>query len=149
MTALPGSGAPPPPPGPYAAPYGRPWGYGPPVRRYHPAGWILPIAVLVALVTVGIVAWVVVGGPVRAGGTPIFWPFFPFGIFLLLFVVLFAVRAAMWGRGGPRGYGWGPGRGWGGPGSARQILRMRYARGEITSEQFQQMDRELRESGGF
>lgn len=149
MTALPGSGVPPPRPGPYAGPYGGPGGYGPRYRPHRHYWWILPIGVLIAVFAVVIVAWVVAAGPVRSGGTPIFWPFFPFGIFLLLFVVLFAVRAATWGGGWRGGYGGGPGRGWAGPGSARQILRMRYARGEITSEQFQQMDRELRESGGF
>jgi uncharacterized membrane protein len=63
------------------------------------------------------------------------FPFFPliFGIFVLFWVI----RWALWPWGG--GYGWGY---WGGD-QAHQILGERYARGEITKDQFEQMTRDL------
>lgn len=67
------------------------------------------------------------------------WPWAPFGWFLLIplfFVAFFALRFFLWGR-------WG-GSGWyyqGDP--ALQVLRERFARGEITKEQFEQMRKDL------
>ncbi len=68
------------------------------------------------------------------------WAPFPWMmIFPLIFLVvmpLFLSRAfdwPMWGRRGTRGRGE----------SAREILDRRYARGEITREQYQQMQKDL------
>jgi putative membrane protein len=70
------------------------------------------------------------------------WPWAPFGWFLLIplfFVAFFALRFFLWGW-------WGP---WGGRGSyyrgdsAMQALRERFARGEITKDQFDQMRKDL------
>lgn len=112
-------------------------------HRGHPGAWIL----------VGIVAFVIVvlalfaafsyfsPMPIRSYGY-YWWPVFPFG-FVIFFVVIFLVfgvlRWAFWGWGWRRGY-YGYGRMYGDP---RQILKRRYARGEITEDQFDQMMRDL------
>ncbi|MBI3022688.1 MAG: SHOCT domain-containing protein [Thaumarchaeota archaeon] len=71
------------------------------------------------------------------GFHPVF-PFFGFiwgffGIFILFFILKWLFWP--WGWGYHRGY-------WRGD-SARQILRERYAKGEITKEQFEQAIRDL------
>jgi putative membrane protein len=74
-----------------------------------------------------------------AGG-PFF--FFPFGFFIFILIAFFAFRFLFWGWGGGwrRGYSHG---GWDGWGTPLEILRRRYARGEITKEQFEQMKKDL------
>lgn len=75
-------------------------------------------------------------------GGPFFgWWFFPFGFVFFIFFVFIIFRFAFWGVGG-----WGWGRRYYyryGYGDAREILRQRYAKGEITKEQFDQMMRDL------
>jgi putative membrane protein len=73
-------------------------------------------------------------------GYPVFgwWFFFPFGFFFIFFILFFVGRFIFW----PWGWGWRR-RYWYGYGDAREILRQRYARGEITKEQFDQMTRDL------
>ena len=74
-------------------------------------------------------------------GRPWFgWWFFPFGFFFLFIFLFFFFRVAFWGWGGGwrRRYWYGYGYG-----DAREILRQRYARGEISKEQFDQMRRDL------
>jgi len=68
------------------------------------------------------------------------WWFFPFGI-VFIFVVLFLVsRLVFW----PMGWGWRRRYWYGyGYGDSNEILRQRYARGEITKEQFEQTKRDL------
>jgi putative membrane protein len=69
------------------------------------------------------------------------WPGAPFGWFLfipLFFIVFFALRFHWWGP-------WG-GRGWYHQGgSAMDILRERFARGEVTREQFEQMKKDIQQ----
>lgn len=68
-----------------------------------------------------------------------FWFFFPFG-FLFFFLFIFLILRLVFWR-GYRGWGyWGHRRYWG---DAKEILRQRYARGEITKDQFEQMLRDL------
>jgi len=68
------------------------------------------------------------------------WFFFPFGIFFLFIILLFVSRLIFW----PMGGGWRRRYGYGyGYGDANEILRQRYARGEITKDQFEQMKRDL------
>lgn len=72
------------------------------------------------------------------------WPFFGFGwVFIPLFFILlfFGFRWFFWG-------GWGPG--WYGRycDPAMEALRERYARGEITNEQFHEMARSLHDEPG-
>ena len=66
------------------------------------------------------------------------WFFFPFGIFFLFIVLFFVSRLIFW----PMGWGWRR-RYWYGYGDANEILRQRYARGEITKDQFEQIKRDL------
>ena len=66
------------------------------------------------------------------------WFFFPFGIFFIFIVLFFVSRLVFW----PMGWGWRR-RYWYRYGDANEILRQRYARGEITKEQFDQMKRDL------
>jgi uncharacterized membrane protein len=66
------------------------------------------------------------------------WFFFPFG-FIFFFFIIFAVGRLFfwpWGWGYRRGY-------WYNHDEASEILRQRYARGEITKEQLDQMMRDL------
>lgn len=79
--------------------------------------------------------------------------FFPFGFLIFFFVIFFVVRVLFWGLGRGSGWGWGWGwrggysRGyWGGYGyeDATEILRQRYAKGEISKDQFDQMMRDLK-----
>jgi putative membrane protein len=72
-------------------------------------------------------------------GYPIFgWWFFPFGFIFFFIFIFFILRMVFWGFGG-----WGWRRGYYRYGGAREILRQRYARGEITKDQFDQMMRDL------
>ncbi len=70
---------------------------------------------------------------------PFFGFIFPFG-FLLFFLIFFVFRWLLfpWKRGY---YGH-----WYHGGGAEEILRQRYARGEITKEQFDQMMRDLEQN---
>ncbi|HYY48490.1 MAG TPA: SHOCT domain-containing protein [Thermoplasmata archaeon] len=110
------------------------------MRWMHPRrafGWAFAafLGFIGLLVAVSLVAWAIGGFTGR-------FPFFGFGfgwIFFLLFFLFF------WGF---RWWGWG---GWGWYGrpywryhdDAHEILRARYARGEITKDQFDQMMRDL------
>jgi len=70
------------------------------------------------------------------------WFFWPFG-FLIFFFLIFGVFRWLffpWGR----GYYGGRWQRWGTP---EEILRRRYARGEITKDQFDQMMRDLQQHG--
>jgi putative membrane protein len=70
--------------------------------------------------------------------------FFPFGLFAIVFLFFFLARWLFWGWGWRGGYGRGYYRRqyqyYGGP---AQILKERYARGELTKEQFDQMMRDI------
>jgi putative membrane protein len=82
--------------------------------------------------------------PMTGPGYPDFgwWFFFPFGIFFFLIILFFVSRMIFW----PMGWGYRR-RYWYGYGDANEILRQRYARGEITKEQFDQMKRDLEQHG--
>ena len=66
------------------------------------------------------------------------WFFFPFG-FIFFLIIVFAIGRLLfwpWAGGWRRGY-------WYHHDEAAEILRQRYARGEITKEQFAQMMKDL------
>lgn len=114
-------------------------------RRF--IGW--GIAGLLLLIGVAIVIGVVIRAIAGPGAGFGFYPFFffPFGFFLFFFFIFFVFRAFF------RPWGWGYG-GWGGYGpmygrhhdGAAEILRRRYASGEITKDQFDQMMRDIQQS---
>ena len=70
------------------------------------------------------------------------WPVFPLELalfFVAIFMIFAVLRLAFWGGGwrlGYHGFGWMYS-------DPKQILSLRYARGEITKEQFDQMVRDL------
>jgi putative membrane protein len=127
----------------------------PTLRSYEPysgrprgggGGWrfwpLFPLAFLGAFLLLVVLAWEL-GASGRWGGpAPYFWPIFPLGFFLLFFAFFLTLRFAFWGR------GWGGRAGhWGGPYSAEAVLRHRYARGEISEQEFRERLRVLRSSG--
>jgi len=97
---------------------------------------LVPVLVVAALVATAIGASLYFNaGPVQGYG---WWPWAPFGWFFfipLVFATFFVLRFFLWG--------WWGGRGYYGEDSARQILRERFARGEITKEQLEQMRKDL------
>ena len=112
--------------------------------------WVLvPISVLAAVAALFIgVSLYFHGAPPQPyyGG----WYWFPFGgLFFIpvFFLVIFAFRFFWWGS-----WGWGGGRqrGWYGyqEDQAVETIRQRFARGEITKEQFEQLKEDLKHEGG-
>jgi putative membrane protein len=108
--------------------------------RYRGSPW--PIAAI-ALVVVAILAVGFLGGfvwhPAVGAGS---YPFFPFGFFWIwplfgFFFIFFLARWLFWG------WGWRGGYHYGHHSDAARILEERYARGEITKDQFEQMTKDL------
>jgi putative membrane protein len=114
------------------------------LRRRGLFGWVVASIVLVAVIAF-IVALATHSYPYSPStpyyGYPYFgWFFFPFGFFFIFFIIFAVSRFIFW----PWGWGGGWRRGyWYHYGDAREILRQRYARGEITKEQYDQMMRDL------
>ncbi len=93
------------------------------------------------LLAVVIVLWFAFRGPTPGGAS--YYPYFPFGLgwgwgIFWIFIVFWMVRWFVWPWGGryPRRYGRHGDE-------AYHILRERYAKGEITKEQFEQMAKDL------
>jgi len=116
-------------------------------RTRSPFGW--GVVALVAILAILIVSGLAFGAA-RAASSPAavgypyygFFPFgfvfFPFGFIFFFFIVFFVFRL-FWGWGGWGRYRWyGYYRG-----EPAEIVKERYARGEITKEQFEQMMRDL------
>ncbi|HLM92075.1 MAG TPA: SHOCT domain-containing protein [Thermoplasmata archaeon] len=110
--------------------------------------WILLGGVVITIVL--LVVYLLYLGPFSGtgpGGRP-YYPFFGgfFLIFLLVWVGFFALRMALW-RGYrsryPAGHGQGPGPGGRRRDPAIMVARQRYARGEITREQYDQIVTDL------
>jgi putative membrane protein len=86
-----------------------------------------------------------------AAPVPRYFPFWILGAILIVFIVMFIVRVILWGVFGyppyryyRRYWRYGPVEG---QRSAEQIVDERYARGEITREQYQQMKGDMRRGG--
>ena len=130
-------------------PYYRPQGLGaPPRRRIH---WLPIIIGLIFVVAATVILLVLlypasfgISPPSGAYRFPLFGGFFFF--FFILIVLFFIVRVAFWStrtsRYGQR-YGSNYPPGGYGPNRPAQVARMRYARGEITKEQYDQIMRDL------
>ena len=117
-------------------------------HRGNPFAWAILAVVLVAVIAFFAVL-AIHGYPSMPMGTysgyPFFgwWFLFPFGILFFLVFLFFVSKMIFWGMGG----GWRR-RYWYGYGyrDANEVLRQRYARGEITKEQFDQIKRDLEQS---
>jgi uncharacterized membrane protein len=120
----------------------QPYAQNPPRRPVWP--WILLAGVLVAIVAILIYLFLGFDTGSHPSGRLYYYPFFGgfFLIFLLVWVAFFALRMAVW-RGYRSRYGGGPG--YGGPRRDPAVLaaRQRYARGEITREQYDQIMTDL------
>jgi len=106
-------------------------------RRFF--GWAF--VALTVLIGISIAASLILYAFRGPGSGTGFFPFFPFGfgwVFVFLFFLFF------WGFRWWGGGGWYGRHSWHYPGDgAREILRERYARGEIGKDQFDQMMRDL------
>ncbi len=105
-------------------------------------GWFIGsimLFVVVALVLIGVTG--AYFHPTMMGyyGGGYHFPFFfPFGFVFFFLIAFFVLRMLLWP------WGWGGRREhWHFHSDAEEILRQRYARGEITKEQFEQMARDL------
>jgi putative membrane protein len=103
------------------------------------AWFLIPVVIAILIVT-GIAAAIYFHGPAAGVAYPFYgwWFPFPFFIFIpIIFIAFFAFRWFCWG-------GWGGGWYYGqGYDPALQILKERFARGEITKDQFEQMTKDL------
>jgi putative membrane protein len=107
--------------------------------------WLWAIVVLLGILSLAALFWADVSHysmvPMRSFYYAYFFPLFPFsflGFFLILLLIFAAFGWLFWGWGwwhdGHRGRYWD---------EAHHILRLRYAKGEITKEQYEQMLRDL------
>ena len=111
------------------------------VRGRHAFAWLLVALAAVVLVALAASFFFRPYTPMMTYyGAPFYgWGFFPFGSIFFIIFVFFVFRFVFWGWGG---WGWRRGYGYS-YGDAREILRQRYAKGEITKDQFEQMMRDL------
>jgi len=96
------------------------------------------LAIVIGFATHAFYPYPMTAMPYYYGG---WWFFFPFGFIFFIFFIFLVSRLVFWSWGG-----WGFRRAYwyrNGYGDAREILRQRYARGEITKDQFDQMMRDL------
>ncbi|HYU07339.1 MAG TPA: SHOCT domain-containing protein [Thermoplasmata archaeon] len=107
-----------------------------PYRMWRWAPFVLLAGIFAVAIVVGLISRAVSPG---APG-PVWFPFAGFWVFFVFFALFWAVRWFFW----PWGWGWGYSRRvyWHGD-ESYYILRARFARGEITKEQYDQMMRDL------
>jgi uncharacterized membrane protein len=102
--------------------------------------WLVVGAVAAVVVALFALAWVgIVPTPGDGAPYPPFWLVFPVG-FLLFWLLVVTVARPRWGHGG-----WGGGY-YRSP-DAEELVRIRYARGEISRDQLTAMLRDLRDPG--
>jgi putative membrane protein len=109
-------------------------------RASHALRWVAIVVMILALVLVALSAFFFVARQMSGVYRPFYYPFFfPFGLFFWIFIifsVLWALRLVF----SPWGY---RRRNWRYRDESYHILRERYAKGEITKEQFEQMMQDL------
>ena len=114
-----------------------------PSRRWVFVPLLVAAGLIVTFAGVALYLGVPSAPPTTGATYPWFWWFpFPWFFFIIpvFFLIFFAVRWYFWG-----GWWWGRG-GWyygGADDPALETLRQRYARGEITQQQFEEMRKEL------
>ncbi len=116
-------------------------------RPGRSGGWWILLGVGLAVIAVLVIVFVLLANGVLGGSSPRpFWGFW--GAFLLLFLIVwvgfFVLRVAFWSRRRQYGYGRGPGLH---RDPAVMVARQRYARGEITREQYEQIMTDLGRRG--
>jgi putative membrane protein len=111
-------------------------------RRYPSRAWFLvPIIGVMAVIGIAVAAFFLYR-PATVTAYPFYGWWFPFPWFFIIpaiFLLFFGLRWIFWG-----GWGWGGGwyyRSYNDP--ALEILKERFARGELTKEQFEQMAKDL------
>jgi len=109
----------------------------------HHVGRYIALGFIALLIVIGLAfAFGVIYSPRPFGYYYPMFPIFPFGFFVGLFwifIIVMVVRWLVW-----PGW-WGRRRYWRYGDESYYILRQRYARGEITKEQYDQMMRDLNE----
>ena len=118
-------------------------------RPRHFVAWGIFALIAVIITTIAVSAFFYATRPMPVPGTYYPFYFFPFplffifGFFAFFWIVRWLFFPWRWGYGG-----WGYRRRyWHYGDEAYNILRERYARGEITKEQFEQMARDLQQHG--
>ncbi len=111
-----------------------------PHRYMFAWGIIALIAIVAIFATIGLALYYI---PRPAGSVNPYYGFFPFRLFFgifFIFAIFWFLRWAFWGRRWHYrgGYGY-----WRHRDGSYYILRERYARGEITKEQYGQMTKDL------
>lgn len=107
--------------------------------------WFIVTVVILAVIWVALSAFFFLMRPISNFYYPFYRPFFfPFGLLFgifLIFMIFGVLRWVFW----PWGWGYRR-RYWRYRDESYYILRQRYAKGEITKEQFEQMMRDLQEA---
>jgi putative membrane protein len=143
------------PGGPYQGQYGGTYSGGFPQaspRRRTP--WLM-IALAVLLLLIGVAVLIILLFPAAFGYHPSATGYGPFGLlggfflfFIFIMIILAVARLALWSS-RARGYGYPQGYGGGRRYGAVAIARARYARGEISREQFDQIMQDLERRPGY
>jgi putative membrane protein len=114
-------------------------------RPGHVLRWFIVTVVILAIIWVALSAFFFFMRPISPFYHPFYRPFlFPFGLLFgifLIFIIFGALRWVFW----PWGWGYRR-RHWRYRDESYYILRQRYAKGEITKEQFEQMMHDLQET---